>query len=195
MLEAGVKDRFGKFVLTGALAVIALIAGLQSPLASPGPVAHQLGRINALDLADLMIQKDPSLLIFDLRDTSADKEVTIPGAFAADNLQEIPVYLDAAPENSIIVLIAERSTTAQVPEVWPRNQQYLWLNGGSPGWQAEVLTPAKPIDNSEEEIARVNRQNQIAAYFSGAKVEVTTAPPPPPSRSGGKKMKKASGGC
>jgi len=50
------------------------------------------------------------------------------------------------------------------------------------------------VGTSVAELERVNRRNQIAAYFSGAKVE-TAAAAPPPAMSGGAAKKKEAGGC
>jgi hypothetical protein len=58
-----------------------------------------------------------------------------------------------------------------------------------------VLTPAEPASNDLVEISRVERQNQVGAYFSGATVKATEVKAPPPAMSGGSKKKEKRNGC
>ena len=51
--------------------------------------------------------------------------------------------------------------------------------GGVEGWRAEVLTPVQATSSALAERELVARQNQIAAFFSGAAVRPSAVSAPP----------------
>jgi uncharacterized membrane protein YedE/YeeE len=195
-----VPDKRGKFILAGVLSVICLIAGLfgspsgttSADLASTPPTVETL---KALDLADEIISLNPNLLIMDLRKDLAEDALRIPGALPAADPVAAQPWVNAATEDAMVVLLLAGDAEAVVPNGWPSNRRYFALDRGIASWKEEVILPAKLLsyDSAQQEFVR--RQNQISAYFSGAKVESSASAPPPPAPSGGKKKKKAAGGC
>jgi hypothetical protein len=73
---------------------------------------------------------------------------------------------------------------------------YRYIQGGLAAWEAEVLTPMAPASYALADQEAVERQRQIAAFFSGAAVTATVKAPPPLLPSGGSRKKKEKiGGC
>jgi hypothetical protein len=103
--------------------------------------------------------------------------------------------LSHAGSHSTVVVYDEQGEMTHAPKAWPRGLAYHYLRGGFGAWESEVLTPVEMDGYDSERRAFVQRQNQIAAYLSGAAVEASVAAaPPPPMPTGGAKKKKA-GGC
>lgn len=187
------RPRF-KLAMGGSLAVLAiamLTAG--SPGTTPAPVPME--SMAPLALAEAMIEREPGMLILDLR-SDREAEKGIPGAVAVGNASEVEGLLASAPRGTVVVVYDESGALTEGPPNWPRTLVYRFLAGGLSGWTEEVLTPAELWGNSLAERERVRRQNQISGFFSGAAVQssaVSAPPPVMPAGGGGKKPK--SGGC
>ena len=183
-----------KLAMGGSLAVLAvaiLTAGSPGPDTSSTPMAG----IEPLALAEKMIEREPGMLILDLRaDPDADQE--IPGAVAGGDPEALASLLAGSPPGTIVVVYDETGSLTQAPSQWPKRLVYHFLQGGFARWRTEVLTPAELRGSSLAERELVLRQNQIAAFFSGAAVQPSSlAPPPPMMPAGGTGKKKKSGGC
>ncbi|HYD51490.1 MAG TPA: hypothetical protein VEA99_02640, partial [Gemmatimonadaceae bacterium] len=139
------------------------------------------------------IARDPTLVLLDLRDAAPKP---IPGAIVvkADSVA-LGVLAEAVPGRSLVVVYDADGRLRQVPGHWPRDLTYRHLAGGRAGWEREVLTPATTASASTEERARVRRQNEIAAFYSGAVAKPIAAPPPPAATGAGPARKKKAGGC
>ena len=183
-----------KLAIGGSLAVLAiatLTAGSPSPDAIPVPMSA----LAPLSLAEDIIERRPGMLILDLR-VDLDAEKGVPGAVAGSDPAVVLALLSGAPEGTVVVVYDETGTLTEGPADWPKSLKYHFLEGGLSGWQADVLAPADLWGNSLAERERVQRQNQISAFFSGAAVQNSSmaAPPPAmPAAGGGKKPK--AGGC
>ncbi|MBM4118771.1 hypothetical protein FJ251_13765 [bacterium] len=184
-----------KFALMGALAVVAIAAGL-APAPQPLPLAapRLAAALEPAALADALIAGSagaPGLTLLDLRDEAARAALAIPGAQAATLTAEPPAALAAAAAGSTVLLVTGGDEAPALPTAWPASLVYRTLRGGALAWQAEVLTPQAGVLGPGAE-----RQRQLAAYFSGAEAAApaAAAPPPAPSTSGGK-VKKPGGGC
>ncbi len=192
-----VADRRGKFVLAGSLAAVCVVAGISGGPGTPAAVQAAAPRVlEPLELAEALVRREPDWLLLDLRPDAASAAVKLPGAVAVDGV-EPPAILAEIPEGFTVVLIGAAGQEATVPAGWPVDRDYRWLAQGADGWEQGVLTPATAQGAGLDERAQVARQNQLAAYFSGADVAAAAAaPPPPPAAAGGvKKKKKAGGGC
>jgi uncharacterized membrane protein YedE/YeeE len=194
-----VSDKKGvKYYLFGLLAIVSLLTALQDPGVASADVSQgsiSIDRVQPLELAEVIITRDPLLILLDIRETIESDAIKIPGALLMESSGDyILDMLESLPVESRVVLIGSRRTKVAVPEGFPLNRSYQWLSGGVEGWESEVLKPSNARDSSLAELDKTRRQNQIAAFFSGAKVEISTAPPPP-TVSGGKKKKRATGGC
>lgn len=193
-----VDDKRGKYILAGGLAVLCIAAGLTGGAPAPSPaLAAVIQPLEAGTLAEALIRREAGWLMLDLRAPAERELIKLPGAQPVDKVSEVPAALLEAPEGTRVLLIGTAGLKPGVPAGWPSGRDYLWLSGGTEAWQARVLTPAMAGGTALEERERVARQNQIAAYFSGAEVAVSAAAPPPPPAGGGggAKKKKAGGGC
>lgn len=191
-----VPDRRGKFALAGGLALVCLVAGLAGSPATPAAATAELAApqpISPLTLAERLIARDPELLVLDLRAGLGDDAVRVPGAIPVADAEGVPAWVSGAVPGTTIVLVGEGE--AAVPAGWPAARDYAWLEGGAAAWKAQVLTPVEPASQTPAAYASAAKQNQIAAFYSGAAVSAAAAPPPPPPAAGGAKKKKASGGC
>ena len=84
----------------------------------------------------------------------------------------------------------------EIPGSWPETVEYSFLRGGYASWETDVRTVADPVGQTLAERERIERQNQISAYFTGAAVQTTnTSAPPPVMPMGGGAIKKKAGGC
>jgi uncharacterized membrane protein YedE/YeeE/rhodanese-related sulfurtransferase len=183
-----------KLVMGGSLAILAmamLTAG--SPGGDEGPIP--MAPMAPLSLAEDLIEREPGILILDLR-SEPEAAKGIPGAVAGADPDAAVDLLTGSPAGTVVVVYDETGTMVEAPPGWPKVLEYRFLEGGLVGWQNEVLTPAELLVNSLAERERVQRQNQIAAFFSGAAVQSSSvAAPPPMMPAGGAGKKPKSGGC
>jgi uncharacterized membrane protein YedE/YeeE len=183
-----------KLAMGGSLAVltIAMLAA-GSPGADSDSVV--MAPLAPLSLAEAIIEREPGILILDLR---SDMESTkgIPGAVAGGDPTVVSSILAGSPEGTLVVVYDETGALEETPAGWPTTLEYQFLEGGLAGWVEEVLTPASVWGSSLAERERVQRQNQISAFFSGAAVQSSSlAAPPPMMPAGGAGKKPKAGGC
>ncbi len=185
-----------KFALGGAFAIATVVAmTATAPRPEPGPAPMRA--MEPLALAEAIIARHPDLLIVDLRAATGTEAPTIPGALqAALDSSAIQALSHAGPHTTIVVFDEDGAMT-HAPKDWPHGFDYHYLSGGLAAWESEVLTPLEMEGYELERRAFVQRQNQIAAYFSGAGVDasVAAAPPPPMPTGGANMKKKKAGGC
>jgi uncharacterized membrane protein YedE/YeeE/rhodanese-related sulfurtransferase len=183
-----------KLALLGTFAVVALV-GLGIRAGTPTLPEPAMASLAPLRLAEAIIDKEPGLLILDVRPGAASAEKRIPGSYPADTPEAAKALLATAPVGSTVVVVDADGATRIVPSGWRRNVDYVHLENGFRGWETEVLTPAIP-GNTESDREWAARQGQIAAYFSGAAVKsVEVAAPPAMARAGGSEKPKKKGGC
>jgi uncharacterized membrane protein YedE/YeeE/rhodanese-related sulfurtransferase len=188
------RARNWKFALTGSLAVLVIAAIAASPAPpevepiAPAPMAP-------LSLAEDLIVGDPNLMVFDLRPTVMTEDGMVPGALpAADPAAALPYLRSLAPDTRVVVY-DEVGIRPQIPQEWPRTLRYYFLEDGFVGWRTGVLTPVEQEGYDLEHREYVARQNQIAAFFSGAAVQSSEVSAPPPVISSGGAKKKKNRGC
>jgi hypothetical protein len=183
-----------KFALGSAFALATVVA-MTATAPRPDPSPTPMRAMGPLTLAEAIIARHPDLVIVDVRVATDGEMPTIPGALPAGFDSSAVQALSHAGPHSTVVVYDEDGTMTHVPEAWPRGLDYRFLRGGYKTWDEEVLSPLEMEGYDSELRAFVQRQNQIAAYFSGAAVEASVAAaPPPPMPTGGAKKKKA-GGC
>jgi hypothetical protein len=184
-----------KLAMGGSLAVLAIVAltaGSPGPDGDPIPMAPMA----PLSLAEDLIEREPGMLILDLRGDT-EEERGVPGAVVAGDPAMALEVLTGAPEGTVVVVYDESGVLQEAPLGWPRAVEYRYLEGGLEGWRSEVMTPAPLWGSSLAERERVQRQNQISAFFSGAAVQssAVAAPPPMMPAAGAGKKPKSGGGC
>jgi rhodanese-related sulfurtransferase/uncharacterized membrane protein YedE/YeeE len=182
-----------KLILGGGLAVVAML-GLAFTGPRPELPPVQMASMAPLALAQSLIEREPGILVLDLRaDPEADKG--IPGAVSSVSLEDAANLLMNTPSKTTVVIYDESGSVTQAPATWPRAMDYRFLDGGLSGWKSEVLTAAEATGGTLEERDLVLKQNQIAAFFSGAAVQASSVAAPPPAMSSGAPPKKKAGGC
>jgi uncharacterized membrane protein YedE/YeeE/rhodanese-related sulfurtransferase len=183
-----------KLAMGGSLAVLA-IATLAAGSPGPDTTPIQMAPMAPLRLAEAIIEREPGLMILDLR-ADPEAENGIPGAVAGGDPAALSGLLASMPEGTVVVTYDEGGVLTEAPSEWPRTLEYRVLDGGLSGWKDEVITPAPIWGNSLAEREFVQRQNQISAFFSGAAVQSSSiAAPPPAMPAGGAGKKPKSGGC
>lgn len=182
-----------KFALTAALALMVVVGtAARGPATAAPPMSTTPLAPSAL--AERIVARDAGLVILDLRGDAATKPV--PGAIAvASDSAGAAALTDAVQGRTMVVIYDADGARRAVPGDWPRDLDYRHLDGGYAGWERDVLTPAVPASASLAERDRVQHQNGLAAFFSGAAVQSSAAAPPPPAAGGGAKKKKKAGGC
>ncbi len=185
-----------KFALAGGLALVAIVA---SGASAPGMEREEvpMAQVEPLDLAEAIIANDPNLLILDVRGGQSQAHTErIPGSVTVSlDSSALAVLSVTAPGTEVVVYDAE-GVLLHVPEGWPVGRfAYRVLRGGFEGWRSDVLTPAEAgsFDSAEHEF--VERQNQIAAFFSGAAVRPSAVIAPPVVQLQAAPAKKKAMGC
>jgi hypothetical protein len=184
-----------KFALGGAFAAVAIVAiTATAPRPEPAPVV--MTQIGPLALAEAIIASDPDLLILDLRVPAEETAAGIPGAYSVAPDSTALAVLNSAGPHTTVVVYDEDGSFDHAPSSWPRDLNYRFLLGGFAGWDVDVLTPLELDGSDLQRREYVLKQNQIAAFFSGAAVQTSSPAAPPPAMStGGAKKKKKAGGC
>ncbi len=184
-----------KFYVLIPLFLVALAAAFYDAPAEIEHPSQDLVSIEPLQVAERLIDGDPNLHILDLRDETAFSTKSLPGARLLRELGNPLNYLETLPKGSTVLLYDQSSGNADVPGKWPTGLVYRSMRGGFDAWRQEVLTPKEALGSSLEEQDFTRRQNQIAGFFSGTRVQSKSSAPPPPPPSGGNKKKKPAGGC
>jgi len=183
-----------KLAVGGSLAVVALaVLAVSGPRPEMPPV--RMASVAPLSLAQAIIEREPGILVLDLR-SDPEGEKGIPGAAPAAGEEGALEILGVTPPRTVVVVYDESGILTEVPLGWPRSLEYRFLEGGMEGWREDVLTPVALWGNTLEEREWVRKQNQIAAFFSGAAVQASPVAAPPPAMSaGGGAPQRRAGGC
>jgi hypothetical protein len=184
-----------KFATAATLAAATLLGLGAVWLPDAQPATPTIEAIAALDLAERIIAGDPTLLIIDVRSDDAGDRTRIPGAYPAPDAETLIGLLQSAPAGMQVILHGASHETEYASAGWPSRLKYAYIEGGFERWSADVLRPAAPAGASLEDRERVARQNQIAAWFTGAVQAPSAAAPPSAMPAGGGAPKKKAGGC
>ena len=160
------------------------------------------------EVADKIIQKDPSIQLIDVRNPREFDQFSLPGAI------NIPLQ-DILSENWVDVLnqgtkmnIFYSNGSTEANEAWLLTRQLGYQNnyvlqGGLNYWMETVLNPSKPgTISSNDEIARYDFRKAASMALGGGDVSAIApaassgkAPAQKPGVVPVKKKKKAAGGC
>lgn len=158
------------------------------------------------EVADKIIQKDPSIQLIDVRNPREFDMFSLPGAI---NIPLQDILSEASSDvlnqgTKMNILYSNGSTEAN--EAWLLTRQLGFQNnyvlqGGLNYWMETIMNPEKPGNlAANDEIARYDFRKAASAALGGGNV---TAIAPPAKEAGApkpgvvpvKKKKKASGGC
>jgi sulfur-carrier protein adenylyltransferase/sulfurtransferase len=159
------------------------------------------------EVADKIVQKDPSIQLIDVRNPREFDMFSLPGAI------NIPLQ-DILAEKNVDVLnqgtkmnILYSNGSTEANEAWLLTRQLGYQNnyvlqGGLNYWMETILNPLKPGSvASNDELARYDFRKAASMALGGGEVSaISAAAPsgattPKPGVVPVKKKKKASGGC
>lgn len=197
-------------LMLGALLAISP-AGLRktspgSPAEIAAAITSESDHITAEDLAARIIDKDPDLMIVDLRPAEEYQRYHIPGAIniPLSRLFEAE-FLEQLDENKTTVLYSNGG--AHSAQAWVLLKQAgidaYTLLGGLNYWAEAILNPGQPGDLAEDsEVLQYQFRKSASGYFNRDGVEIQQPSPsqsPQPSQPKTtpvqKKKKKAGEGC
>lgn len=162
--------------------------------------------ITADAVADMIVKKDPSLRLIDVRSQDEFEKFSLPGAV------NIPVtdllsgqYTDILNQNAKMNVFYSNGTVAS-NEAWMVTRQLGYennyvLEGGLNYWFDAILNPRVPAStSSDEEFAKYDFRKSAGLALGGGAVamqpgqdQVSNSPKPAIKPAG--KKKKAAGGC
>ena len=156
-------------------------------------------------VADMIVKKDPSLRLIDVRSQEEYEKFSLPGAInipAADLLSD--KFTDILNQDIKMNIFYSNGTVA-ANEVWMITRQLGYSNnyvleGGLNFWFDNILNPQKPSSTSpDEEFAKYDFHKSAGMALGGggavqATDNLTSASAKPVVMPAGKK-KKAAGGC
>lgn len=152
------------------------------------------------ELADLLINLDPSIRLIDVRDTS-DFNEPIRGAI---NIPVDSIFSDSYAfvfDQSIMKNVIYASDDAQAVQVWAIMTQlgyknnYL-LKGGLNQWNELILNPQRPESTaSKAEFDLYNQRLAAQQFFTGAEPIRPKDVFKPIAPIGGRKKRQVQGGC
>lgn len=186
-----------KFAVAGSLALVAVFAAFAPPRTIEH-AARPMESIEPLELAELIIAGDPDLKILDFRTIAGEEGAeSIPGSCGCGtDIEKATETVNSVPPGTKIVIYDDVGIWSELPGTWPETAEYRFVRGGYAAWVSDVRTAAEPTGHTLAERERIERQNQISAYFTGAAVQTTsTSAPPPVMPMGGGAKKKKAGGC
>jgi rhodanese-related sulfurtransferase len=167
-------------------------------------VKEELQFVHPDQVADMMVNKDPSLQLIDVRSAAEYEKFSLPGAIniPLENLlsEDYEDYIDQ--DVKLNVFYSNGSNSAN--EAWMITRQLGYKNnyvlqGGLNYWVETIMNPEKPAETSpNEELAKYDFRKGAGAALGGAAVSTvnnskTTAPKPPIVKR--QKKKGVQGGC
>lgn len=154
-------------------------------------------------VADMLVKKDPTILLIDVRDQDEYEKFSLPGAIniPLPNLlaEEWRPYLDQDVRTNIFY----SNGSLKANEAWLITRQLGYRNnyileGGLNYWAETILNPEKPASTSpNEEFARYDFRMGASAALGGGELKTQDNTQPvalPPIQSKPKKQR-AAGGC
>ncbi|HEX2968617.1 MAG TPA: rhodanese-like domain-containing protein [Bacteroidales bacterium] len=156
-------------------------------------------------VADMIIKKDPSFRLVDVRSQAEFEKFSLPGAVnvpLSDFLSE--QYADILDQNTVMNVFYSNGTLA-ANEAWMISRQLgysnnLVLEGGLNYWFEAILNPQKPVStSSDEELAKYDFRVGASQALGGGSVTPAAADKAQtvakPAVAAPAKKKKAAGGC
>ncbi len=156
-------------------------------------------------IADYIVQKDPSILLIDVRPKDEYEVYHLPGAIniplADISSDEWRDYLDQDARTNVFY----SNGTVSANQAWLICTQRGFKNnyvleGGLNYWAETIMNPQKPAATApDDEFARYDFRQAMNAALGGGKLEANTEPaqsaPALPAITKKPKKKRAAGGC
>lgn len=156
-------------------------------------------------VADMIINKDPSLRLIDVRSQDEFEKYSLPGAINIPLTALLSEEYTDILHQDILMNIFYSNGTITANEAWMITRQLGYMNnfvleGGLNYWFEAILNPEKPASTSpDEEFARYDfRKSASQALGGGLNVQTiqqNNTPPPLPVIKAAANKKKPAGGC
>ncbi len=170
------KSSAGLLLILGALLAMSPAGTRKANSFSPGEIASAIigksDHVEAEEVAAWVIDKNPDLLLVDLRSSEAYNQYHIPGAI---NIPLVQLFSEASLEildnDQIRVLYSNGGTHAA--QAWVMLTQmgiksYVLL-GGLNYWSEAILNPEPPDDLvADSEILKYQFRKSASGYFNGS---------------------------
>jgi sulfur-carrier protein adenylyltransferase/sulfurtransferase len=156
-------------------------------------------------VADMIVKKDPTLRLIDVRSQDEFEKFSLPGAINIPVTDLLSEKYSEILNQDVKMNILYSNGTLTANEAWMITRQLGYnnnfvLEGGLNYWFDAILNPQKPATTSpDEEFAKYDfRKSAGLAIGGGGTVQASqnqNASSPKPAITPGAKKKKVSGGC
>lgn len=156
-------------------------------------------------VAQLMVEKDPSLQLIDVRSSHEFEKFSLPGAINIPLENLLSAEYEDILNQDVKVNVFYSNSSNVANQAWMITRQLGYQNnyvleGGLNYWAETIMNPQKPAATSpSEEMARYNFRQGASAALGGASVEQAAAPESKaaavPAVKAQKKKKSVQGGC
>jgi rhodanese-related sulfurtransferase len=155
-------------------------------------------------VAKMIVEKDPSLQLIDVRTPDEFDKYHLPGSINIPLTDLLSEEWEGYIDQDVVMNVFYSNGTLKANEAWMITRQLGYLNnyvlqGGMNYWAETILNPQKPdITSPDEEIARYNFRKGAGMALGGnidANMEQSTEEAPIPKVKKRPKRKRVAGGC
>jgi len=157
-------------------------------------------------IADMLVQKDPSLQLIDVRGSDEFDKFHLPGAINIPLTNLLAVEFEDVLNQDVKMNVFYSNGTTQSNEAWMITRQLGYVNnyvlqGGLNHWAETIMKPEAPAQTSpDDELAKYDFRMGASQALGGGSLSTTEssgskAAAPAPGVQKTPKKKKASGGC
>ncbi|RKE02356.1 rhodanese-like domain-containing protein [Marinifilum flexuosum] len=156
------------------------------------------------ELADMLVQKDPSLQLIDVRSQAEFEKYSLPGAINIPLTQILSDEYEEYIDQGVKMNVFYSNGNLKANEAWMLTRQLGYENnfvmqGGLNYWAETILNPQAPKSvMADDEIAKYDFRKGASAALGGGNAVVTntnTVKKTKPTIKKRKKKKRAAGGC
>ncbi|MFA9391477.1 MAG: rhodanese-like domain-containing protein [Prolixibacteraceae bacterium] len=155
-------------------------------------------------IADMIVQQDPSLQLIDLRSSEDYDKFHLPGAINIPISMLLSEDWEAYINQDVKMNVFYSNGNTIANEAWMISRQLGYVNnyvmmGGLNYWAETIMNPEKPASTSpNDEFAKYDFRKGASQALGGGSLESTqdsgSSAPPPPIQARPKK-KRVAGGC
>jgi len=157
-------------------------------------------------VADMIVKKDPTLLLIDVRSQDEFEKFSLPGAINIPLTDLLNDQYTELFDQDVKMNVFYSNSTLMANEAWMLTRQLGYennyvLEGGLNYWFEAILNPQQPASTSaDEEFARYDFRMSAGQALGGGgaavqSTEGSAAPAAKPAIQAKPKKKKAAGGC
>ncbi|PXY01040.1 hypothetical protein DF185_10315 [Marinifilum breve] len=156
------------------------------------------------EIADMLVLKDPSLQLIDVRSQAEFEKYSLPGAINIPLSQILSDEYEEYIDQGVKMNVFYSNGNLKANEAWMLTRQLGYENnfvmqGGLNYWAETILNPQAPKSvMADDEIAKYDFRKGASAALGGGNAVVTntnTVKKPKPTIKKRKKKKRAAGGC